>query len=334
MGMFLAERKSWLILIAAQQLLLLLVAFIDPQIGSKPALYIVFLNSLLFIIFLLNRYKSESKFYASLKNWDASLDLNGIAKPVSPFERLVETSLKTQAEQVRTEIEQRSSMLEAEQDELTAWVHEIKTPMTAMQLMIDRIDDEKMKAGLSYEWLRIHLLLDKQLYQKRIANMENDLYMENVDLKRLVFQEIKALRSWCIQKGTGFDIQLAVPEIVTDAKWLAFILRQLITNAIKYSEGKDILIAAERIDGRLHLSVKDCGRGIDPRDLPRIFEKGYTSTDRDHSTGATGLGLYLAQRAAEKLNIRLTVQSGPGQGSTFQLIFPRKNEFQHIQTKR
>ena len=90
--------------------------------------------------------------------------------------------------------------LEEEKDDLLSWIHEVKTPLTAMHLMIERLDDETMKAQLTYEWLRIHLLLDQQLHQKRIPFMENDLYIEQTDLKVLIFREIKALQSWCIAK--------------------------------------------------------------------------------------------------------------------------------------
>lgn len=145
--------------------------------------------------------------------------------------------------------------------------------MTAMQLIIDRLQDEEAKVSLNYEWLRIHHLLDKQLHEKRIGNMENDVYMENVDLKRLIFQEIKAIQPWCIQKGIGFDVSPGVPAMVTDAKWLSFILRQLLVNAVQYSCGTDISISGKIADGRFQLSVADKGRGIDPKDLPRILKR-------------------------------------------------------------
>ena len=82
--------------------------------------------------------------------------------------------------------------LEQEKDELLSWIHEVKTPLTAMHLMIDRMDDEKLKSHLTYEWLRIHLLLDQQLHQKRIPFIENDLYIENIRFENLIiFDEIK-----------------------------------------------------------------------------------------------------------------------------------------------
>src|SRR5699024_1845774 len=109
-----------------------------------------------------------------------------------------------------------------------------KTPLTAMQLMIERVEDKKVKEQLKYEWLRTHLLLDQQLHQKRILFIENDLYIEQTILEPLIFQEIKALQAWCMRKGIGFDVSLQEETVLTDTKWLAFIIRQLLTNAIKY----------------------------------------------------------------------------------------------------
>lgn len=73
--------------------------------------------------------------------------------------------------------------------------------------------------------LRIHLLLDQRLHQRRIPFIENDLYIENTDLETIIFDEIKTPQSWCIQKGIGFDIHLEVTEVLSDAKWLAFIMK-------------------------------------------------------------------------------------------------------------
>ncbi|MNP30098.1 Sensor histidine kinase GraS [compost metagenome] len=218
-------------------------------------------------------------------------------------------------------------MLEEEKDDLLSWVHEVKTPLTAMHLMIERLDDETIKTQLTYEWLRIHLLLDQQLHQKRIVFIENDLYVEQVQLKPLISQEIRTLRSWCMQKGIGFDVDLQVTEVLSDAKWLAFIVRQLITNAVKYSEAADVYVRSYSQDDGAILEVQDSGRGIDQRDLHRIFDKGFTSTLNHHEHMATGMGLYLSKKAADSLMIQIDVQSKPGQGTTMRLIFPKRNDF-------
>ncbi|EKN66778.1 histidine kinase, homodimeric [Neobacillus bataviensis LMG 21833] len=327
---YLIERRSWILLFFVIQALILFVSFLDSAIPLMPLFYIIFLSTLVFTVFLIFRYHKETKFYKSLAEWENNLDLTNIAEPESPFEKMIEHSITNQTELLKKEASENLLMLEQEKDELLAWIHEVKTPLTAMHLMIDRLDNERMRAQLTHEWLRIHLLLDQQLHQRRIPFMENDLYIEETDLKDLLFHEIKTLQSWCIQKGIGFDVDLEVATVLTDAKWLTFIIRQLLTNAVKYSESSDIMIKSFQKDGKTVLEVTDFGRGIDPKDISRIFDKGFTSTTSHHDNAATGMGLYLTKRIAKPLLIDIDVNSGLGRGTTFTLIFPKKNEFVHI----
>ena len=101
-----------------------------------------------------------------------------------------------------------------------------------------------------------------------------------------------------MQKGIGFDVDLEITNVLSDAKWLSFIIRQLLTNAIKYSEASDIMITKLSEDDQTKLEIKDSGRGIDPKDLPRIFDKGFTSTTKHQDHAATGMGLYLAKKGS------------------------------------
>lgn len=324
---FLRERLSWILLFLSLQFLVLFVGTVDASIPLSSLLYIVLLSSLLFFGFLFARYQKETRFYRSLAAWDDTYDLAAIAPPSSPFEEMTMDLLTLQTERFKRESTMRRIELEQEKDELLSWIHEVKTPLTAMQLMIDRMEDDKLKSQLQYEWLRIHLLLDRQLHQKRIPFMENDLFIERTRLEPIIYREIKELKSWCLPKGIGFDVSLSAAEALTDAKWLGFILRQLLTNAVKYSEASDIVIDSRTEDDRVRLSIRDFGRGIDPKDLPRIFDKGFTSTAQHQDAAATGMGLYLARKAADSLLIRMEVESAPGEGTAFTLTFPRRNEF-------
>lgn len=131
-------------------------------------------------------------------------------------------------------------------------------------------------------------------------------------------------------KGIGFDFDLQITHVLADTKWLAFIIRQILTNAVKYSDSSDILIKSYVQDERTYLEIKDSGRGIDERDLPRIFDKGFTSTTQHHDQASTGMGLYLARKAANSLHINISADSKLHDGTTFTLLFPSKNEFQQI----
>ncbi|MRG87794.1 sensor histidine kinase [Salinibacillus xinjiangensis] len=327
---YLIERRSWIILVLSLQVLSLSIAYFDPSFSITSALYIVFLSVIILVFFLIIRYQKETRFYQSLKDRDDNLDLTTIQQPESPFEQIITESIENQTEQLKKSSSQSQVSLEQEKDELLAWIHEVKTPLTAMQLIIDRIEKKDVKEQLTLEWLRIHLLLDQQLHQKRMPFIENDLYIEKVQLEDILFEEIRTLQSWCLRKGIGFEVNLVEPVVLSDAKWLAFMIRQLLTNAAKYSENTDIVINSFNEMEQIRLEIKDSGRGIDSRDLPRIFEKGFTSTSDHQNQAATGMGLYLTQKVAKSLFIKLDVQSTLGQGTTFTLTFPKKNDFVNI----
>ncbi|MGF2618369.1 HAMP domain-containing histidine kinase [Rossellomorea vietnamensis] len=325
--LFLRERLSWISLNLFLLAFLIFVSYLDPSIPLTPVLYFAFLALLVFSIFLAIRFNKETKFYKELTEREDDLDPSTLVNGSSPFEKIVEESLAGQSEALRKSASHNQLMFEQEKDDLLSWIHEVKTPLTAMHLIIGRIGDQPLKASLTYEWLRIHLLLDQQLHQKRISFIESDLYIEKTSLEELLYGEIKMLQSWCIQKGIGFDIDLKAGIVLSDSKWLAFILRQILSNAVKYSDQEDIRINSHHVNGNVILRIQDFGRGIDPKDLPRIYDKGFTSTTVHQDSASTGMGLYLAKKAAEPLHLDLHVKSVPGAGTTFTLTFPKENDF-------
>lgn len=327
---FLLERRSWILIVISLHLLFIFIAFLDPAISFMPILYMVFLSIIAFAVFLVIRFHKESRFYLSLLEWQQNLDLTQIMNPSSPFEKIISESLTNQTDYLKQLASKNFTILEQEKDDLLSWIHEVKTPLTTMHLMIDRIENEKLREDMSYEWLRIHHLLDQQLHQRRIPFIENDLFIEETNLHDLMVKEIKSLQSWCIQKGIGIDLDLQHTYVLSDAKWLAFILRQILTNAIKYSHSTDIIIRSFERNKRTVLQIKDLGRGIAEQDLPRIFDKGFTSTTYHQDHAATGMGLYLTKKAAQPLLIHIEVQSQLGEGTTFTLTFPKRNDFHKI----
>ena len=140
-----------------------------------------------FCYFSYNLLSKETRFYKKLSGLENSLDQSANAKMAeSPFEKMVENSLLEQIKRLRQEASFNYTKMANEKDDLLSWIHEVKTPLTTMQLMLDRIDDEGLKSQLKQEWLRIHLLLDQQLHQKRIHFIEHDLYIEKIQLKDIL----------------------------------------------------------------------------------------------------------------------------------------------------
>lgn len=323
--LFLRERLSWLVMFVAIQLMMPLIAYIDPDIPMYAAWYTVLLSSLLFILFLIWRYQQETRYFSDLQTWNAESEPQGPAEGDSPFEQIVGHTLQRQTRHDRDNARQLLHRLEQEHDDLLAWIHEVKTPLSAMRLMIERLSDTQLQRQLHSEWLRIHYLLDQQLHQKRMLHIQNDLFIEPVDLASLLHEEIRGLRAWCMNKDIGFDIALQIQSVHSDAKWLGFMLRQLLTNAVKYSQSSDIRITSREQGDHAVLEIADQGCGIDPRDMPRIFDKGFTSTNRRQDNAATGMGLYLLKQTAHWLQIQIEVESQLEAGTTFRLLFPRAN---------
>ena len=119
------------------------------------------------------RYQKETKFYRCLEQWDSEFDLDQIAQAGSPFEKIVEDSLKNQTRKLKQEWTENRWSLEEEKDELLSWIHEVKTPLTAIYLIIERLDNEAVKSQLSYEWLAY-----LSLTRSTITSKTNSFYGE------------------------------------------------------------------------------------------------------------------------------------------------------------
>ncbi|MBQ0140489.1 MAG: sensor histidine kinase [Kurthia sp.] len=220
-------------------------------------------------------------------------------------------------------------------DEQIHWIHEIKTPLTAQRLMIDTMPPSKKKQELELEWLRIHLLLDQTLHTLRMSSLEQDLILQQVNLKNAVVDEIKALQSWFISQDMEIEIENLNIDVISDKKWLQIIIRQLLSNAIKYSpKGSSITIKGGIASNKhIYVEIIDHGQGIASQDIPRIFHRGFTGTIGRKQSASTGMGLYLVKNIADKLKINIQVDSILNEGTTIRLFFPMPNKIDIFQAK-
>ena len=323
--LFLKQNRSWILFFIALQILLNMMFYIDEGFESVSVFYINLIQMMLFFSFLIWRYKREVSVLQQLIRGEAVDSIPVYLK-----------KLNEQYEQQLSEIQQ--SLNEAniarleEHDDILAWVHEMKSPMTAMRLMHEQIEPYTLREKIDIEWMRLHLLLDQRLHATRLSTIEKDNRFEKLKVQPIVIQEIQGFRSWCLEKGLAVEIGALEGTVVSDAKWLAFIIRQLLSNAVKYSEANtEIRIYMER-DERGHqlLHIQDFGIGIKQEDLPRVFQKSYTGTVGREKTVSTGMGLYLANQAANKLGLELKLTSQLGEGTIATIQFPNENEYHKL----
>ena len=217
-----------------------------------------------------------------------------------------------------------SEAAEARQDMLdyyTAWVHGIKTPIAVMRLKLS--DDTPENRALSAELSRTERYVDMVLQYVRIGSAANDLVIRECRLDDVIREALRKQAEQFIEKRLKLEYDPIDYTVVTDRKWLVFILDQLLSNAVKYTDAGCVTVSFR--DGLL--TVSDTGVGIAPEDLPRIFEKGYTGVNGRLDRRSSGLGLYLAKKAADMLSIGITAESSPGKGSAFTLDLRQGNQF-------
>jgi OmpR family two-component system bacitracin resistance sensor histidine kinase BceS len=329
--MYLKQHLPWWLLFILFNGMILLLGLLDASIPDVSILYIVTINSVLLVIFAAWQYARGRQYKRELLSLEKVEDIDALPKPVTAEQQAIHERLIRVKRSHDQRLDAESGRTKESLDGLTRWIHDMKMPMTTMNLLIDDLEGRE-KAKLANEWQRLDGMLNEMLYMKRLPNIRNDLYFETVEIEPLVRRSIQKVRRLCMEKGVGFDIDLAVPEVETDVKWLTFILDQVITNSVKYTDNDDVRISNAMEDGRPILTVTDHGRGIRSEDLPRIFEAGFTSTSDHEDAQATGMGLYLAQEAAAAMNMKIEVDSEYGEGTRVVIIFPGQNTFHRVKT--
>ena len=207
------------------------------------------------------------------------------------------------------------SMLEDLTSYYTLWVHQIKTPIAAMDLLLQAGPDRATE--MEIELQKIAQYVDMVLQYLRLDSTAKDLVLQRCQLDAVVRQTVRKYAKLFILKKIQLVFQETKWEVLSDEKWLCFLLEQLLSNALKYTpEGGKISIV---LDGETNLVIADTGIGIAPEDLPRVFEKGFTGNNGRMDKKATGIGLYLCRRVTNLLGHTISIASEPGVGTQVRL---------------
>ncbi|WP_283683538.1 sensor histidine kinase [Parablautia sp. Marseille-Q6255] len=200
------------------------------------------------------------------------------------------------------------------------WIHEIKTPITAMKLLCENHRTDWAKE-LLLELEKTDRFTEQALYYARSEHTEKDYSVREIVLSQVVHQAIADNKYLLLQSGMRLEVEEMQDAVYSDEKWVRFILNQLIANAVKYRTEKPTLrISTRKRQDQIVLVVEDNGIGITASDLPRIFEKGFTGQNGRMVQQSTGIGLYLCKRLCEKLGTGITAESSE-QGTAISLSF-------------
>ena len=245
------------------------------------------------------------------------------------YHRLLENQSIARSESESSAAVRQSQM----RDYYSMWVHQIKTPISAMKLLLEAereelgqlMCDEEQQAAFKElsdnldlfedELFRIEEYVSMALQYQRVSSTENDFVLEKISLDGVIRDTIKKYAKIMIRRHIGINYSGTKKQVYTDEKWLAFILEQILSNAIKYTPQGFVTIETAEEKDRFFITIKDTGIGIKAEDLPRVFEKGYTGYNGHADKKATGIGLYLCRQMADKLGHTIRMESEIGKGT-------------------
>ena len=206
-------------------------------------------------------------------------------------------------------------------DYYTLWAHQIKTPIASMRLTLQN-EDSDLARSLSGDLMRVEQYVEMVLVFLRLDSSTTDYVIRRHSLDDIVRPAVRRFAGEFIRRRLRLEYQPLDHTVVTDGKWLGFVVEQVLSNALKYTpEGGSITIDAE---APATLCIRDTGIGITAEDLPRIFDRGYTGRNGRTYRQASGIGLYLCRRICRDLGHTITASSAAGEGTVLRLDLSRR----------
>ncbi|MGM9903365.1 two-component system sensor histidine kinase [Enterococcus sp. 10A9_DIV0425] len=311
-------------------LLTIFVMWLTPHIGVDWATigYLTLIEGVFLAFFLFVGYLTKRRWWGKLANLQKTSPLqNYLDGGHTEEEKLVEAYINQLIREHQEVMQEAITNQQDQKDYIDSWVHEIKVPLAATQLLVRSIEfdiDDQKYTMLENELSKIDEYVEQVLYYARLDSFSRDYLIQEYGLKSIIQPVIRSQANYFIQKNLRYEVIGNDQTVLTDAKWVAFIFKQILSNAIKYTpDHGQIIFTIEKTAKGVTLFVKDSGIGIPQEDVGRIFDKGFTGVNgRVSKTHSTGLGLYLAKNLSEKLGISLSVESVEGEGTTIILFFP------------
>lgn len=202
-------------------------------------------------------------------------------------------------------------------DYYTVWAHQIKTPIASMRLHLQN-EDSALSRTLSSDLHRIEQYVEMVLTFLRLNSESTDYVIKEYDLDKIIKQAVRKFSSDFIGRKLSLVYEPVNTTVITDEKWLSFVIEQVLSNALKYTPAGSITITLEN---EKTLRIRDTGIGIAPEDLPRVFENGYTGYNGRADKKASGIGLYLCKRVCSNLGHTITARSVVDVGTTIDIDF-------------
>lgn len=303
----------------------ILIFFIMFYLYNLPLEALIYTGSFCFLAALIasfSDYANYKESYKKLNFLEQNIlnDLDALPKSldirIDYYHKIIE-KLYEELEKLTQENRQKNTDMV---DYYSMWVHQIKTPIAAMNFLLDNEEvDQKI---LQQELFKIERYVEMVLTYIRLDSISSDYVITKINLDEVVKDSVKKYATIFINKKIKLNYVSHETMIISDKKWLSFAFEQILGNSVKYtSAGGEITI--ETCENKL--IIEDNGIGIKEEDLPRIFEKGFTGFNGRYEKKSSGLGLYLCKKTLDKLGHHIEISSKVGEGTRIEITFPKED---------
>ncbi|MDO4468893.1 MAG: HAMP domain-containing sensor histidine kinase [Bacillota bacterium] len=304
---------------------------LDNRKSEKLAAMFVLFAVVIFVFLFLDKMKKKNKkflYFQELFSDRNHLNRELNTDLLSFEEKWIIEKLREKIENIEVEKKDRVLALQQQQEYVETWVHEIKTPISWLTLMLENREGEmspKVYQKLQYMNVQLQEYVSQILYFSRLSYEHKREVMEWVDLQECIAYVLEEYEYLLTENRISIVKNLEVQEIFTDRKNLEFLLSQAVSNSIQYrkEENGKIIFSAYEKEEKLCLSIEDNGKGASDVDLPFVFEKGFTGSNGQENKKSTGIGLYLVKKLTENMQLTCSAQNREAGGFRLTIEFPK-----------
>ena len=320
---------SIILYISTSILILLLLAVFKTQ--SPLVIAITILLVILGLLLLLTDYLKKKKFYDNIIKKLFKLDkkyliLEILEEPSHYEEKLFNQILYEINKSYLEELKKYKSSIIDFKEYVELWIHEVKIPISSLSLMVH--NNKQLDKKYKNQIRKLDNYIDQVLYYVRSENASNDYIIKETSLSKIINSVALKNKDDLLENKINFIVKVKDEKVMTDEKWLEFILNQIINNSIKYKRNKVdsyIEISVEEDKNLAYLSITDNGVGIPKSNLPKVFDKSFTGENGRLTSKSTGLGLYIVKNLCEKLGHKIKISSEVNNYTKVTIIISKNN---------
>lgn len=324
MKLFLKHNQGYIFTYLISLIITIMYSNIKGYIEFSEVCYILIFNTFILLCFLTFKYYQNKKLYKLFGDGlisinDALLHLgsSGISENISNI-------LKEQHNLHLAEIQRCNKIHQEHLVFINQWVHQMKTPLSIIELQLKEFEGEEKALKIQEEVNKLDKGLNLAMYYARLDSFQKDFIVEQISLKELVTNTVNKNKMIFIKNRVIPRLEIDENiKVYSDAKWLKFILEQLISNGVKYSKdkGKELIIKVCRNETEVKLGVIDEGVGIAKKDIKRVFDQFFTGENGRKFGESTGMGLYITKEVCKNLGHEIEIESAVNEGTTVTIKF-------------